>query len=127
MKKNGYIGLLSILFVAAIATVAATTVIVLGIASSRSSFALVQGNQAKALANVCVEEALQVIRDFLPFSGSGNLSLDSGTCSYTVTKGTGQNRTVSSIATVSATIRKISVSVTQINPQINVSSWQEIP
>lgn len=124
---KGYIGLLSVLFVGAIGTVIATTIMLLGLASSRSSFALVQSNQAKGLANACAEEALQKIRDFLPYSGIGTLSLGQGGCNYSVTKGTGQNRTVTANGFVGSIVRKINISITTINPQVVVSSWQEVP
>lgn len=123
---KGYIGLLSVLFVGAIGTVIAMTVLLLGIASSRTSFALVQSNQAKALANACAEEALQQIRNFLPFSGIGTLTMGQGGCNYSVAKGSGQNRTVTANGFVGSIVRKITISITTINPQIVISSWQEV-
>jgi len=126
MKNKGYIGLLSVLFVGAIGAVVATTIMLLGLASSRSSLALVQSGQAKALANACAEEGLLQIRTFLPFSGIGTLSMGQGSCNYSVTKGSGQNRTVTANGFVGTIVRKVSVSVTQINPQV-LSTWQEIP
>ena len=127
MKQRGYIGLISVLFVGVVGTVIATTVLLLGLASSRTSFALVQSNQAKALANACAEEALQQIRDFVPFSGNGTLTMGAGSCNYTVTKLTGQNRTVVSAGLVGTMVRRVSISITAINPQIVASSWQEVP
>jgi len=123
---RGYIGLISVLFVGAVGTVIATTVILLGLASSRSSFAVVQSNQAKAAANACAEEALQRIRDFVPFSGSGTLTLASGSCNYSVTKGTGHNRTVAAAGFVGSVVRRVGITIDTINPAINITSWQEV-
>ena len=124
---KGYIGLISVLFVGAVGTMIATTVLLLGLASSRTSFAQVQSNQAKALANACAEEALQQVRDFVPFSGNGTLTIGQGSCNYTVAKLTGQNRSVAAAGLVGAVIRRVAVSLTAINPQIIISSWQEVP
>lgn len=124
---KGYIGLISVLFVGVVGTVIATTVLLLGLAASRTSFVLVQSSQARAAADACAEEALQKIRDFVPFSGNGTLTLGQGGCNYTVSKLAGQNRTVVAAGFVGGLVRRVSISVTAINPQIIISSWQEVP
>lgn len=124
--ESGYITLLSTIFLVAIGGVIAGSIILLGLGSSKTSFALHQSNQAKALANACAEEALQKINDSNSFSGSSTISLDGGTCSYTVTKLTGQNRTITSSGTIGTIIRKTSISIDAVNPSINITSWQEV-
>lgn len=126
IDQKGYITLLSTLFLVAIGGIVAGSLILLGLGSSRTSLALDQSNQAKALANACAEEALQKVRESTPFSGSATISLGNGSCSYTVTKLTGQNRTVTSSGTVGTIIRKISISIDKISPSINITSWQEV-
>ena len=125
-RSEGFITLISVLIVGAIGVAIGTSLLLLGLGSSRTSFALVQSNQVKALANACSEEALQQIRDSTPFSGTGNLTLGQGTCTYTVTKLTGQNRTITASGTVGTIIRKVSISLDKITPNINVTSWQEV-
>lgn len=125
-KSRGYIALISILILGAVGTAVAISLLLLGLGSSRSSFAVVQSNQAKALANACAEEALQQIRDSTPFAGTGNLSLGQGNCTYTVTKSTGQNRTATASATVGTLVRKVKIVIDKINPDINITSWQEV-
>lgn len=125
-RQAGYITLLSTLFLVAIGGVVAGSLILLGLGFSKSSFALDQSMQAKALANACAEEALEKIVESTPFSGSSTITLSNGSCSYTVTKLTGQNRTIIISGTVGTIIRKISISIDKITPNINVSSWQEV-
>lgn len=125
-NKTGYITLISVLIVGVIGVAIATSLILLGLGMSRTSFALEQSNQAKALANTCIEEALQQIRDSTPFTGTDNLTLGQGTCAYTVTNNGGQNRTITSSGTVGTIIRKVEVIIDTINPQINITSWQEV-
>ncbi len=125
-RPNGYIALITVLIIGAVGTAAAVSVILLGLGSSRTSFALEQSNQTKALANACAEEALQQIRDSVTFTGTGNLSLGQGTCTYTVTNDGAQNRTITASGTVGTMIRKVKITLDQINPTINLTSWQEV-
>ena len=126
MRQKGFATLLAILVVGAVATAITTSVVLLGVGSSKTSFAIEQSTQARALAVSCAEAALEQIRIETGFSGTGNLSLGQGSCTYTVTTGAGENRTVVSSGTVGTIIRKISIGITQINPTITISSWQEV-
>ena len=112
--------------IGAVGVAIAVSVIWLGLGSSKSSFTLEQGSQTKALANACSEEALQQIRDSTPFTGTGNLTLGQGTCNYTVTSQGGQNRTATASGTVGTIVRKVKILIDAINPDINVTSWQEV-
>ena len=125
-EQNGYIALVSILVVGAVGVAITLSMILLGLGLSRTSFAVEQSNQAKSLANACVEEGLQQIRDSVPFTGSGNLMLGQGTCVYTVTSQGAQNRTITSSGTIGTIIRKVKVVINKINPTITVTSWQEV-
>ncbi len=125
-NKGGYIALISVLIVGAVAIAVTTSMLLLGLGSSRTSFALEQSYQAKALANLCAEEALQQIRSSTSFSGTDNLSLGQGVCTYTVANTGGQNRSITAQGTVGTIVRKTSVNVNTINPKINVASWQEV-
>ncbi len=124
--KNGFIALISILAVGAVGIAIAISLILLGLGSSRTSFAIEQSNQAKALANACAEEALQQIRDSVPFTGSGNLTFGQGVCNYTVTSQGGQNRTITISSSVGVIIRKVKIIIDKITPMIQIISWQEV-
>ena len=126
VRSDGFITLISVLVVGAVGVAIMLSLILLGLGSSRTSFAVEQSSQAKALANACAEEALQQIRDSTPFTGTGSLTLGQGTCSYTVTSQGGSNRTVTASGTVGTIVRKLKIIINQINPTITVTSWQEI-
>lgn len=126
MKQKGYIALVTVLIIGSIGSAIAISLILLGVGFSRTSFAIEQSNQAKALANTCAENALQQIRSNSSFSGTNTLTLNGGSCSYTVTVLSGENRTVIASGTYGTVIRKISISVTAINPKI-IASWIEAP
>ena len=125
-RQGGYITLISVLIVGAVGVAVTLSIILLGLGLSRTSFATEQSNQAKGLANACAEEALQQIRDSLSFTGSGNLALGQGACSYIVTSQGGQNRTVTASGTVGTIVRKVTIIINQINPLIIITSWQEV-
>lgn len=124
--ERGFVTLISVLVVGAVGTAITVSLILLGLASSRTSFALEQSNQAKGLANACTEEALERIRELTAFVGSGNLSFGQGTCTYNVVNTGGSNRTATATGSVGTTIRNTSVLVNVINPRIILTSWQEV-
>ena len=125
-KMKGYVALISVLIVSAIGVVVVTGVILLGLSWSRTSFTTQQSFQAKTLADACAEEALQQIKDSIPFAGNGTLTLGQGSCAYTVTNNGAQNRSVVSVGTVGTVVRRVSLTLDKISPSINITSWQEV-
>lgn len=126
-KTKGYVALISVLTVGAVGVVVVTGVILLGLSWSRTSFTTQQSFQAKALADACAEEALQRIKDSLPFAGNGTLTLGQGSCAFTVTNNGAQNRRVVAVGTVGTVVRRVSLTLDKISPSINITSWQEVP
>lgn len=124
-QTNGYVALISILVIGAVATSITAFLLLSGINASKSAVVIDQGYQAQVLTSACMEEALQQIRDLTSFAGSGNLSLGNGSCTYNVVNTGGSNRTVSATGTVGTILRKATASVTAITPLITISSWQE--
>ncbi len=125
IRNEGYVALISILIVGAIGLSVATSLVLLGLGASRSSFVLEQSNQAKALANACVEEALQQVWDDDAYIGMGNLIFGQGNCSYSVSSPMAP-KTIAAIGRVGTVVRKISVTVDQFRPYLQVNPWQEV-
>ncbi|MEK7188006.1 MAG: hypothetical protein AAB691_04140 [Patescibacteria group bacterium] len=125
-KEGGYITLVSVLVVGAVTVGVATSLIWLGLGSSRSSFAYQQSATARAMAHLCIEEGLQQIRDVTSFTGNGTSTQSEGSCEYSVTNDGGQSRTVMATGTVGTIVRRARVSVSAITPLITISSWQEV-
>jgi len=124
--EDGYAALLGVLVIGAVTALATVSILLSGMQSSRTSFAFQQSVQAQSLADACAEEALQQVRDESSYIGSDSLSFEAGSCSYSVGFGGGQNRTITAEGIVDSIIRKIEISVSQINPEITVDSWQEV-
>lgn len=124
-KNSGYITLISVLVVGAVSVAIAVSLLLLGLAASRTSHTYQQADQAKALASACAEEGVEQIRTSSAYVGSGALSLGAGTCVYVVTSQGGSNRTINASGTVGGVVRKLSVIINGISPLITVASWQE--
>lgn len=125
-KDKGFVTLPAVMVAGAVALSVAVSLIILGLGSSRSSFALEQSGKAKALADACTERGLEEIRDNPGFSGTGNFPFSQGSCLYTVTALSGENRTITATGTVGTVVRKVEVIIDRITPQINTTSWQEV-
>jgi hypothetical protein len=122
---KGFITLISVLLVSVVGLTIAMSLILLGLGFSKTSLASVQSNQSKALVNACVEEALEQIQINANYTGTNNLSLGSGTCTYTVS-GIAPNKSVTASGIVGTIIRKVRVSTSAVVPKILISSWQEV-
>lgn len=135
MKKPGYISLITVLVVSAVAATVALVILFAGVGSSKSSFGVTQAAQAKAAANACAELALGAIQANItlttPNSNSYTIDTNSKTqCDYTIT-GTSPNYTISATGTVDATgknlRRRVTITLNRVGPTLNIASWQEVP
>lgn len=125
INQKGYITLLSTLFLVAIGGIVASSLILLGLGFSRTSLALDQSNQAKALANACAEEALLKLKQNLSYTGNETITLAQGSCQIQDVKGAGPNRIIKTTGTIGTIIRKVEVKV-KISPSFTLSSWLEV-
>ncbi len=125
-NQSGFVMLLTALIVGAVGVAIATSLLLLGLSSSRTSFVLEQSNQAKALANSCIEEGLERIRLVSNFTGTNTIVLGRGSCRYTVTSQGGQRRTVTAVGTVDLVTRKVTVSLDRITAPMRLTVWQEV-
>lgn len=124
--EQGYIALVAVLMIGAVCTAIAVSVLVLGADSQRSTLVTQQSAQARLLADACGEEALQVIHDSTTFTGTNNLTLGQGTCTYTVTTQDSSTKIIAVSGTVDNVVRKVKIYVTIGSSSISVTSWQEV-
>jgi len=124
---NGYIALTSILIISAIVLLIALSAGLLSISELNMALEKNQSAEAYYLASACAEQGLQEIRNSDSFTGIGNLSLENGTCTYDVNQIGGESRTINALGFINNIIRKIEINIDAINPNINITSWQEVP
>ena len=127
LNNDGYIALITVLIVSAVCLTSVLVILVTGADNQQFSLTLKNSDQSLGLAEACTEEALQQYHDSSSFTGSGNLTLGLGTCSYTVTSTGVSTRTVDASATVNGVVKKIRVYATISGSSISVTSWQEVP
>lgn len=126
IKNQGFAAIIAVIIVCAMGLVIASSLLLLGLGSTRSSFSRTQSDQAKGLADACLESALQEIRNNTSYSGTSGLTLGQGSCTFTVAIQSGENRTIIAAGTVGNTVRKVRATLSQINPTITIVSWQEV-
>lgn len=124
-RTKGFVTLISVLILGAVGVAVVVSLIQLGLGSSRTSFATEQSVQARGLADACGEEALDTIRGNTSYTGTTNVTLGNGTCSYTVTNTGGTTRSVTAVGTVGTIVRHVTIVVATVSP-VSLTSWQEV-
>lgn len=125
MNKPGYITLLSVLVLGAIFTTTAMFILNNGLNLNLNSWYWQQELKSRAAARSCLEVALQEVRNSTPYTGSDSLTFDSSSCSYTVNSLGGQEREIYATGLNIDSVSKIRVVVDTINPDINITHWEE--
>ena len=123
--QSGYVALMSVLIVGAASLAIATALLLTAADSQRSTLVNQQSVQARNLATACAEEALQQIHASSSFTGTNNLSLGQGSCTYTVTNAGGSNRTITASGTVDTVVRRLQISAVVGATAVTINSWQE--
>lgn len=124
-KTSGFITLISVLILGAVGVAVMSSLILLGLGSSRTSFATEQSLQARGLADACGELGLDTIRGNTSYVGTTNAVFGNGTCSFTVTNTGGTTRSVVSTGTVGTIVRHATIVVATVSP-VTLTSWQEV-
>jgi hypothetical protein len=124
--RRGYIALLSVIVVGAMGAAIMVSVMLSGVATSRTDFAVQQSGSAKVLASSCGEEALQKILETGTTSSSATIAIGSSTCSYVITSTGGQNITINATGIIGTLVSKVKIVVATTTPAILLSSWQEV-
>lgn len=123
-QQNGFVILIVILIMGAVGLAVAYSVTIFGVDANRMSLVMQQAEEARGLANACAEEGLMQI--FIDKHYTGTQILLDGGCSFTVFNLGGKNREVRAVGTAENVTKKIKILVDQVNPDIRVSSWQEV-
>jgi len=125
-EEKGFITLVTVLIVGVVGVSIASSLILLGVDASRTSFAEERSARARALANTCAEDALERVRISPSYTGTATNIFPDGSCAYTIASQGGENRTIAASGTIDTIIRKSKISIDRINPTIRITSWQEV-
>lgn len=124
-NKPAYTTLISVLIIGTISLSIALTLLLSGINSSQITINFSQSAQARALAITCTEEALLKIRTNPNFFGQETITNNQGSCYYIINNQGQENREIIVLAQINSIFKKITISINQINPKINIINWQE--
>ncbi|MBP6948566.1 MAG: hypothetical protein KBC41_00045 [Candidatus Pacebacteria bacterium] len=124
--RRGYIALISVIVIGAIGVAIMLSIMLSGISTTKTDFAVQQSGSAKVLASSCGEEALQKILETGTTSSSVTIAIGEGTCSYTITSQSGQNITIQATALIGTITSKVKIVIATTTPAILLSSWQEV-
>jgi hypothetical protein len=125
-KNNGYIVLLSVLLVGAVASAIVITSLTLGLDRSRTAFTALNSTQALMLAETCAEVSLQEIDNDNTFTGSATLNPPEGECQYTVVDIAEGVKEIRARGEKHNNIRKVLIETQELDPEIIISSWKEV-
>jgi len=123
---RGYVLLITILIIGAIASAILSSLLLLGISSAQISLSVQQSKEALAAAQGCAEYALLQLRTSPTYAGNEFKTLGQNQCEILTIGGIGNNnRTICTEGTAGDAIRRLEIAVSQILPQTRVFSWQE--
>lgn len=124
--QSGYVALIAVLLVGSASLAIGLALLMTAVDSQRSTLVEQRSIQARNIASACTEEALQQIHDDTAFTGSNNLNIANGSCSYTVTNTGGSNRTITASGTVDTVVRRMQLTITIGVSTITINTWQEV-
>jgi putative endonuclease len=119
----GFIALITVFIIISIALLISLGFALLSMSEMDMGFKKTQSSQAYFLANLCAEQALMKLKEDINYQGPETINIDNGSCQILQiepqwiikTQGNFQND-----------VRKMRISVSQVNPKIIINSWQEV-
>lgn len=123
-QPKGTAMLLIVIVLTASALITASSMAYLSLGELDMGYTYQCGEEAFALADGCMEEALRRIKLDSGYSG-GNLVLGGGNCIIEVT-GSAENRTINASSQVNNCSRDIESIITLVDGEITVNSWREV-
>ena len=126
-SRKGYIFLISVLFVSAVAVSVLGSYLLLSIASLENGVTFQASNQALENAQTCAERGLMSLFLDSGYTGNETVSLSNGSCEILTPGGFGNdNRTLCVEGLSGAHTRRVEIVLERLLPSIQVYSWAEV-
>jgi len=119
--NNGYVTLMSVLILSIVALSISVTLLATGITATQNSLSKESGVKASALADACLEKAIDNVRANNLYTGTVNLTLTDGDCSAIVTDIAGTNKRIESEGVSHGATQRIVLETSQIYPQLLIN------
>lgn len=125
--RDGYIFLVSILVIGAVASATAISLLLLGWASEQNGYLVTQSSQAYEYAHTCAERALRSLRADLGYAGSGRVLFSNGSCFVEPTAGTGnEDRAICVEAISGNSTHRMEIGIARVFPSVQIRRWEEV-
>lgn len=127
-NQKGIISLILIFIIAFLTLSAILAVSFLSSADLNLALQDQQANQSLYLSQTCAEIALIKLKKDIDYIGNESLDIQGVSCQIRPILGIGnQNRTVQTMANYQNQVRKIQIKIAKVRPQLQITSWQEVP
>ena len=120
---RGFIALITVFIIISIALLISLGFGLLSISEMDMGFKKTQSSQAYFLANLCAEQALMELKEDINYQGPETINIDNGNCQILQIEG---QWIIKTIGNTKNDVKKMRISVSQVNPQMIVDSWQEV-
>ena len=121
--NNGFIALVTVLIIFAIVLLVGLSIGLLSINEAQMGLRKSQSSQAYYLANLCAEDALMKLKEDINYSGNETIEIEGGSCQILPIEG---KWTIKTISNFQNQVKKIKIIISQVNPKMIISSWQEV-
>ncbi|MBP9821741.1 MAG: hypothetical protein KBC98_02575 [Candidatus Pacebacteria bacterium] len=125
-QQPGIIALITVLITGAIVLIIGLGMAERSMLELNTSLDEELSHQALTAATSCMERALLSLAGNASYAGNETLSVGTNTCSIATITTSGITRTVKTSSTVQGYTRRLQVTVSNVNPPLQVSSWQEV-
>lgn len=129
-KPNGYVILISVLIIGAVALSVAVTLLFYGTELTVTSANFYNSELMQSATDGCAEIALQRLHDNPGYTGNETITFPppgSRVCTIGAVLGTGNtNRTVQVTAVVNGMFGRIQIVIATLSPTLVISSWQDV-
>jgi len=127
MNRRGYIFLLSVIMIGAVAVATLSSLLLIGVGSMQIGYTVRQSEQARSLAQTCAERALRSLWEDTAYAGVEEFTFDEGQCDILQVGGSGnENRSICAEGRVGSTVRRYEILLERTLPSIQVSAWREV-
>lgn len=124
---DGYILLITILVIGAIASAILSSLMLLGISANHVSFSVLQAGQSLANAQACAEYGLIKLRQTPSYAGNEFITIGTDQCEILTIGGIGNNnRVLCTEGKIGDSVRRLEIVINQVLPQTKIYSWQKV-
>lgn len=125
-KKKAYVSLVAIIIITFSGIAIVGTLIWLSVSATKTNVSNRESLQARSLADLCAEKALNELKKDNNYAGSETDVYTYGECEILAVQASGLERTVQVEGRASTVVRRVEIEITSITPVITVGSWQEV-